>query len=247
MAESRHTVYFDLRDALGRPGCALCTLALRSMRRYFDALGYESVNDPGIRASIRTARGFCEAHGRMLREARDAQGTAIIHRDVLTSVANALEETRFRPASLSDMLRQAIGGEPGTNGNERAEALAPQEPCPACARRHAMDVTYVDMLLQKLHKDDLLSGFRASAGLCLPHLRLALQRMPDAATFERLKTAQIAIWQHLMAELDEFIRKQDHRFATEPLGDERTAWSRAVELVSGQYGLGCDGWYGKGG
>ena len=49
MAENRHTVYFDLQDTLGQAGCALCTLALRSMRRYFGALGYESVNDPGIR------------------------------------------------------------------------------------------------------------------------------------------------------------------------------------------------------
>lgn len=246
MPDSRHTVYFELQDALAAPGCALCRLALRSMRHYFDALGYESVNDPGIRDAIRAARGFCEVHGHMQREARDALGTAIIHRDVLTSVATALEETPFRLASLGDMLRQTLGGESGANGNDRANALAPREICPACAHRREMDVTYVDMLLQQLHEDDLLPGFRASAGLCLPHLRLALQRMPDAATFECLKTAQIAIWQCLTAELDEFIRKQDHRFAGEPLGDERTAWSRVVDLVSGQYGLGCEGWYGRG-
>jgi hypothetical protein len=44
----------------------------------------------------------------------------------------------------------------------------------------------------------------------------------------------------LAGELDEFIRKQDHRFAAEPLGDERNAWSRAVDLISGQFGLGCE-------
>ena len=246
MAEAHHTVYFELRDALGGPGCALCTLALRSMRRYFDALGYESVNDPGIRNAVRAARGFCEVHGRMLREARDAQGTAIIHRDVLSTVSDALGETRFRSASLGDRLRQAIGGDTSANGPERADALAPQAVCPACARRQEMDAAYVDMLLQHLRDDELLPSFRESAGLCLPHLRLALQRVPDAAAFEQLKAAQLAIWRRLAGELDEFIRKHDHRYAGEPTGAEGTSWSRAVDLMSGQYGLGCDGWNGRG-
>src|SRR5260221_14666502 len=99
MAENQHTIYFELRDSLGRPGCAVCALALRSMRRYFATLGYESVNDPGIRSAVRAARGFCEVHGRMLREAHDALGTAIIHRDVLTVVADALGGTVYRTAS----------------------------------------------------------------------------------------------------------------------------------------------------
>jgi uncharacterized protein DUF6062 len=244
MADTHHTVYFELHHALAGPGCALCALALRSMRRYFEALGYESVNDPGIRDAIRAARGFCEVHARMLREARDALGTAIIHRDVVSTAIGALDELAYRPTSLGDLLRQAIGSERTGSTNGRADVLAPQQPCPACMRRQTTDQVYVDALLQHLTDDDLLPGFRHSAGLCLPHLRLALQRTPDAATFDRLKTAQLTIWQHLARELDEFIRKQDHRFAAEPLGDERNAWSRAVDLVSGQFGLGCAGWQG---
>jgi hypothetical protein len=50
------------------------------------------------------------------------------------------------------------------------------------------------------------------------------------------------IWQHLGAELDEFIRKHDHHFAAEPTGAESTSWLRAVDLISGQFGLGCAGW-----
>jgi hypothetical protein len=239
MAETHHTVYFELRDALAGPGCALCALALRSMRRYFEALGYESVNDPGIRDAVRAARGFCEVHGRMLREARDALGAAIIHRDVVSAVMDAFDGLAYRPTSLGDLLRQAIRGDRTGSANGRADALAPQQLCPACARRHTTDQVYVDALLQHLSDDDLLPRVCDSAGLCLPHLRLAIERAPDAATFDRLKDAQLAIWQRLAAELDEFIRKQDHRFAAEPLGEERSAWSRAVDLVSGQFGLGC--------
>ena len=119
MTENQHTIYFELRDSLGGPGCALCALALRSMRRYFDALGYESVNDPGIRSAVRAARGFCEVHGRMLREAHDALGTAIIHRDVLTVVACDATRKLYRmecesfsgagTPSVADRSRRAIG------------------------------------------------------------------------------------------------------------------------------------------
>ncbi len=69
MTDSHHTVYFEIQDALAEPGCALCQLALRSLRNYFDGLVYESVNDPGIRDAIRAAHGFCEVHGRMLQGA----------------------------------------------------------------------------------------------------------------------------------------------------------------------------------
>src|SRR6058998_2400497 len=100
MAENQHTIYFELRDSLGGPGCALCALALRSMRRYFETLGYESVNDPGIRSAVRAARGFCEVHGRMLREARDALGTAIIHRDVVSAVMDTLDGLAYRSTSF---------------------------------------------------------------------------------------------------------------------------------------------------
>ena len=59
-----------------------------------------------------------ERHQRMLREARDALGTAIIHRDVVGAVTDALDGLAYRATSLGDLLRQAISSERsgGTNG-----------------------------------------------------------------------------------------------------------------------------------
>jgi hypothetical protein len=61
MAEKHHTVYFELRDSLGSPGCALCALPLRSMRRYFEVLGYEShqpqrINPRGLQLALSARR-----------------------------------------------------------------------------------------------------------------------------------------------------------------------------------------------
>ncbi|MBN1920116.1 MAG: hypothetical protein JW892_02630, partial [Anaerolineae bacterium] len=70
-------------------------------------------------------------------------------------------------------------------------------------------------------------------GLCLPHLRLTLQASGPAAGYRALLTAQREAWSALMAELDEFIRKNDYRFQHEPMGDERDAWLRALDALVG--------------
>src|SRR5215210_7865904 len=89
---SKHSTYFELRDAIGAPGCVVCRLAARSVRRYLEALSFESVNDRGLRAQLRRARGFCNLHGwQLLDEVRDPFGAGIIHRDVLNECARLLE------------------------------------------------------------------------------------------------------------------------------------------------------------
>jgi hypothetical protein len=83
---SRHNTYFELRDALGAPGCVVCRLSARSVRRYLEALAFESVNDLGLRAQLRGSRGFCNQHAwQMLEEAREPYGAGIIYRDVLNA------------------------------------------------------------------------------------------------------------------------------------------------------------------
>lgn len=232
MAETYHTVYYELRDALVGSGCAICALALRSLNRSFATLAYESVNDRGIRDEVRAAHGFCAVHGEMLSAARSALGTAIIHRDLLGALSDRLSAQA--PSGRGGFLARLFGGA----GRSEPDPFAPQRPCLACTRRRQSEQIYLQTLLQHMNAEALLPIFEASAGLCLPHLRVALRETSDAHTFARLQAAQLAIWGRLNTELDEFIRKQDHRFADEPMGAERDSWSRAVLLVSSHPQLG---------
>ena len=54
MAKGKHSIYYELRDALAGGDCPICQLALRVVERFLDYLIYENVNDPGIRENIRT-------------------------------------------------------------------------------------------------------------------------------------------------------------------------------------------------
>ncbi len=237
MAELRHTLFFELRDALPGPGCVLCELGLRAMRRYFATLADEGVGDQRVRAEIREAHGFCSVHGRMMRESRDALGTAIVHRDVLTTLTRQLSAAIFHPPSVGARLRHAIRGGRTLHG-PTDDALVPQRACPGCLRWEIIDRLHSSEMAKRLIDGELFEAFRDSAGMCVPHLRRILRLMPDPASYERIRDAQLAIWERLAAELDEFIRKQDYRFTHEPGGPESNSWARAVDLISGQPELG---------
>ena len=230
-SSSKHLTYFALMEGLEGDGCALCALVLRALERYFDGLVYEKVNDRGIRETLRASHAFCAAHGEMLRQARSALGAAIIHRDVLNSVARQLEQETRPPQSPIDWLQAALD----TRQPQQAVYLLAEKPCPACLHARQSEQNYVNTLLDNWDDEKLQEAFRHSPGLCVQHLRVTLGHATDPSKFEAIKTTQLEIWQGLIAELDEFIRKQDYRFSHEPKGGERDSWSRAIDLVSGRW------------
>lgn len=116
--------------------------------------------------------------------------------------------------------------------------MSTTETCPACLHAYQTEQNYVDTLLVHWADEKLQDAFRRSSGLCVSHLRMTLGRTADPTKFEEIKTIQLEIWQGLIAELDEFIRKQDYRFSHEPKGGERDSWSRAIDLVSGLWQMG---------
>lgn len=219
--------YHDLLEALSQTGCSICRLGRQVAAQHLDRLLYESVNDPGVRERIRTARGLCHRHAWMMAAIRGGNlGIALIYRDVLDTVLQEMrrdmgdERRRLWPLSLSE-------------GAEMANRLAPQGPCPACIQQEEMERIYLRELLCHLDDARLGSTFAASAGLCLPHLRQALSQAENDAQRQSLLVAQRVIWQRLLAELNEFIRKNDYRFREEGFGTEGDSWLRALASISG--------------
>jgi hypothetical protein len=230
-SETKHLSYHALLEVLDCDGCPFCALVTAALERYFRTVLYEQVNDIGMRASLRESQGYCAAHGEMLRQARSALGSAIIHRDVLNTLARSLEAEPLLASASRNWLRNLVDPERGP----RDPLLGGAQPCPACQRVRERELNYADTLLLNWDDEVLQASFRSSAGLCLSHLRLTLARTRDATQFEAIRAAHLAIWRDLIGELDEFIRKNDYRFADEEIGAEGTSWSRAIDLVSGAW------------
>jgi hypothetical protein len=229
--------FYDLRDALAQPGCAVCHLKAVSTESYLDGLLWESVNDPGLRHDIRQAQGFCHEHAWGLVHNGASLGVAIIMRDVLQHVLETLEGARFQPLPALSLRRaqETLDSKQAAAATaELVGQLSPQSPCPACTQAEIMEGIYLDSLVEHfLGEDGLLAAYQASEGLCLPHFRKALARVRDEAVFEALVQAQRAIWERLVGHLSEIIRKSDHRFRDEPRGEEVGGALRAIAVLVG--------------
>jgi len=232
---SRTMSYYDLRDALGQPGCPVCRLTARDAERYLDGLRWEHVNDPGVQ--VREAQGFCRDHAWQLDRAGASLGVAILMRDALGSVLKAMDGARFqgRPAMSLRRAQQTLdAGQAAAAATDLAAWLVAKGECPACVHVREMETGYLSTLgEQLLGEEGLLQAYRASDGPCLPHFRLAPAYLREEPAFKALVAAQTAIWRRLLDQLAEHIRKNDYRFHDEAWGDERDAWLRALGALSG--------------
>lgn len=231
--------YHDMRWALAQPGCPLCRLLARNADSYIDGLLWELVNDPEIRRELNHARGYCREHGWLLMRHGASLGVAILMEDVLNTVLEVMDAGEYvsPPGFSLQQVWQGLNHQPHSDSGQTglAAELSPQSPCPVCVQMEHGKAYYLDALLAYLGEgpDSLAPDYKASAGLCLPHFRLALQRAPNRPTFENLVAAQKVVWKRLQAELREFIRKSDYRYIKEGFGEEGNSWRRAIEAISG--------------
>ncbi len=221
----KDVLYFELLEAFQAGGCPLCRLGQRASDSYLDALIYEGVTDVRTRAELRDARGPCHRHAwRMAHKRGSVLGTAIIYRDVVNTLTKALEESA--PAAPGRLF--------GNRGGNLSKRLAATVLCPACRLEEAAEERTAKTLLKHLGREEIGAAYIAAGGLCLPHFQLVLGHASEEAT-RTLAGWQATALRKLRDELDELIRKHDHRFARELITEaEGDSWQRAVAAVVGR-------------
>lgn len=236
--------YHDLLEASAEPGCPLCRLSAKWVHRYLDGLMYESVTDLGVRARLRESLGFCHQHAWRLPALGGASlGIAFIYQSLLRKVDDELAQARFQPAAGLDWqrVREALDRDrPSAATRALVTALQPQASCPACEHRDRMDHMALKAVVEALATDSRLQAAlrsSTSAGLCLPHLRRALELARDETAFRLLQSMAREHIARLIDQLEEFIRKNDYRFTHEGFGVEGDSWKRAVAWLVGAEGV----------
>jgi len=218
----KHTAYFNLRDALPQPGCVVCRLGRDVETKYIEDVLYSKTTAIETRAEWREARGLCLYHARQLDQIGHALGVSLFYQDILMTLRELLAKPS-RGQAVRRLGKKAL-----------VETLSPQVECPACAYRDTLEAVYIEVWLDHLLDPDYLEQVRAADPLCLPHLRQAIRQVADAPRFAQLRQVQLEHWEALIAELGEFVRKNDYRFQHEEVGREGSAWLRAVDAVAGQ-------------
>lgn len=233
--------YFEILDACAESGCPICRLGQRSAQRHLTSLIYDGVNDVPLRATLRDSYGYCHEHAWMLPNSGESAplGIAIVHRDILNTLRARLDEEVYnkeRRTSLRAAVAGALSPQP-TTGSEEVRHLPPKAVCPACERKMEAEHLAFASLLEALDKKDqpMRSALEISDGFCIPHLRHALNFAGSQQTFDALVELTKVQLSTLIDDLDEFIRKNDHRFREEKISDEeRDSWQRALQRTSGK-------------
>jgi hypothetical protein len=221
LSSRAHALY----EAFPKPGCPVCRLTLDSVHHHLDSLIYEYVNKPATHEAVRAARGFCPKHAWHVQDEINASalGIAVLYEGVIRHL-------------LDDMGTVPANG--GRRHVSQAEsALQPRGACPACEHQARVEDHLLRNLLSHITQPQFAEGFRGSAGLCLPHLRILLEQKGSAEQKAQVLAIQQEIWRTLQGQLAEFIRKHDYRFTAEGMGEEGSSPRRSIEALSGQKGL----------
>lgn len=240
---AKHTQYHELRESLETPGCAICRLVVKAVKRFAAGVVYECANDHGVQQDVLLARGWCNLHAWQLSDQTGAAfDVAILYRSTLRTMLQTLESYEAQPLQGDQngpmaWLRAAVGSAQAGQTAALAEALAPEGPCPACRLRAQTEKAYLEILLQHIGDADISTRFQQSGGLCWPHFRLTLEQKPTTMQLQALIGLQRAATEHLYTELQEFIRKHDYRYQDEPMTTEGNVWLRVVAQVSGLRGV----------
>ena len=216
----------ELRAAMASQGCPLCRLATKAERTFIDSLNYERVLDLRTRDALKGSRGLCGHHSRVWQHVQgSALGVAIVYRISVLDLLRDTEPSKVQPGPLS--WRR---GRPSATAS-RLEAGAS---CPACTIGEDAAARFGGRLLGDIRDAQARTLLVACGGLCLPHLRQVLTLKGAERAHELLMRTQRQAWAQLMGELEEFVRKNDYRFADESMTpEEATSWMRAIDALVG--------------
>jgi hypothetical protein len=228
---SKQSVFYqELQGILEKPGCPICHVGRKTARGRLDALLYDSVNDPESRERLARVMGFCSAHSReLLTFPGERLGATIVEQAVLKEALRRLQD--IEPAGHSGLrgwLR--TGSQPSD-----VAPLGVAGPCPVCADQADIEQRSLRSLVEHLG-NDLEVPLEQAGGLCWPHLELALRTSRDSGVRASLVAVHSRIWQQLIDDMGEFIRKRDYRFSHETITEVETrAVERAIAVLTGEY------------
>lgn len=234
---------FDLRDDLRKPGCPICQIRWKSAWRYLSFLLYESVNDGETRLRFWAGIGYCPDHTDMLaaisrKDNVKPLGMNILYESLASLIKAAISEYPI-PKKRKNPLRKVLLRVSRSRFSANSiKALIPISTCRVCQIADESAYTGLETLMECLQdpEEKVYRLYPNSDGICLPHLRVALQEFaeqyPTAASIlkDHAKN-RLAHWEQAMGE---YIRKQAWQNRFEKVTDEEEkALQRALAFFTG--------------
>lgn len=166
--DSRSLTHFELEEALGLEGCAICRLVSRAARGYLDNLMYELVNDPEVQGEFRDSLGFCNRHAYQTLDAGDGLGMSILYGVAVQELRKLLSEVPEAPRS-----RKPLAGLLDRSSNGGPALLEPGTGCMVCGAEDRAEERYLAVLLEGAGDGSLEVSLDRPGEVCVRHLSRA--------------------------------------------------------------------------
>ena len=226
--------------------CPLCGLHRRTEQEEVERSLGPGLMEPDVR--IQTNRyGFCAVHHQMLFASQNRLGHALLtdtHTQERLHTLESLTRSLQKPMNKT-LFRKGASQIPTLI--ESLESLG--EGCVICdaIETHMARYRYTFLHLWKTNPD-FQNAWKASHGICLPHLSSVLKTAQKCLSPKDQAAFAAEALSHLTAQLsqdekdlDWFTRKFDYRNENEPWGNSKTALERAVNRLRG-WCLGDEPW-----
>ncbi len=202
----------------------MCTASAQAARTYLRGVLGDGVNDVDLRAELRRRGGLCPRHWGVWRTLdAPALSSAVLLRDLLEHEVRRRLGPSAPRASGRGWRWLGAGAGRRQAGGDSAEGDAVR--CLACEIERKAERRYLHAL-QRLPQGSLEAVLAGGRGfVCVAHV----DALPEGARRTLLTTRLEA----LLADLDVFLRRSDHRFTHEPMGEAGDAWLRAIRAVGG--------------
>ncbi|NLG97750.1 MAG: hypothetical protein GX491_10350 [Chloroflexi bacterium] len=240
----------NLMGAMKKPGCPICRISRQASEKALESFLWENVNEPDVRQGILDSYGFCAEHTRVMvsREVFTSSiplGTNIIYEHLGRVVAKELKSQRpGSPARAAGQLGEVVRGWLKKAGLARLAGNGPLHPrgvCPACEQGQNGAMNSLHVLAEELQRagegsQDVREAYLSSDGLCLAHLRSAVElhsgKFPQAVRL--LIDDAVQRLESQSKHMKEYIRKNNWTYRDEKLTEEEdTAWRHTLTFFTG--------------
>jgi hypothetical protein len=192
------------------PGCPLCRAARSAEDQHLDWFLRETHYSGPTLQRLMSSR-YCLRHAGRL-----AEGP---HRQLSGTFQWLAQGELERLRRWSPRRRRALA--PGVRTAQEASG------CLACAAGRTTAAAFGTEMAEALADPRYQRAYTASDGLCLPHFWQVLGEAPEASAVWLAADAELRL-QRLLAALDLYFHRLDHRFGHEPQGAEQMAWRDGV-------------------
>ena len=199
--------------------CPVCAQQSRVLFDFYAQWQHVLATNPDAQDEFAAARGFCPVHTWQFQKVIAAQDLSAGYIALTRTVADELRR-------LSNLATEQAAAAIGT-------LLPDPETCPACRVLRDAVGPQIRLFLAQLATDDSRELYARSAGLCLPHLRMALT-VAGSAEASFLLREQARHLEETLEDLHSYVLKRAALRGGLLNANEDSAWQRVLVQLVGE-------------